>query len=98
MAGLSGVPYRVYAPTAAIAAVIWSSIYFWLGVVIHREQRFLTGLLTGIPDILSDALSLWIFIGVGTLVVIGLGGTWHVRRRQRGRQQPATAHRGDPIP
>jgi membrane protein DedA with SNARE-associated domain len=83
MAGLSDVPYRVYAPTAALAALIWSAIYFWLGVAIHHELRQLTALIAGVPDMLSDALALWIVIAL--CLLIGLGGTWHLRRHSRAR-------------
>jgi membrane protein DedA with SNARE-associated domain len=82
MAGLSDVPYRIYAPTAAVAALIWSAMYFWLGVVIHHELRQLTALIAGIPDLLSDALALWILVALSSLA--GLGGLWHLRRRSQG--------------
>ena len=90
MAGLSEVPYRVYASTAAIAALLWSAVYFWLGVFIHHELRNFTALIAGIPDLLSDALLLWMLLGVGLLLLLGLGGTWHVRRRSRRRRR--TSH------
>jgi membrane protein DedA with SNARE-associated domain len=77
MAGLSNVPYRVYAPTAAIAALIWSALYFWLGVAIHHELRFFTGLIAGIPDTLEG----WVVLAAILFLAAGLGGTWHLRRR-----------------
>ncbi|HEX6123590.1 MAG TPA: DedA family protein [Ktedonobacterales bacterium] len=96
MAGLSDVPYRVYAPTAALAAVIWSALYFWLGVVIHHELRFLTGLIAGIPDTLEG----WVVLVALLCFVTGLAGTWHLRRRygrrrgaRRGRAEQARVER-----
>jgi membrane protein DedA with SNARE-associated domain len=81
MAGLSNVPYRVYAPTAAIAALIWSAIYFWLGVAIHHEMRYFTAFVAGIPD----TVSLWIILVAALFLLLGVSGTWHVRRRARRR-------------
>ncbi len=97
MAGLSDVPYQVYAPTAAVAALIWSAIYFWLGEVIHSQLRNLTALIAGIPDLLSDAVSVWLLVGVAVLLLLGLGGTWHVHHRRRRRQRTAVPQRAKPA-
>ncbi len=80
MAGLSGIPYSVFAPSAALAAVIWSSIYFWLGILINREWRLITGLAAG----LLDDVSLTVLLACTLIIAIGVaGGTWHLRRRTR---------------
>ena len=84
MAGLSGVPYSVYAPTAAVAAVIWSLLYYSIGLLINREQRILTSIITGLLDLASDfAVLLWLV----TLGLVVTFGTWHIQRLQRQRQQ-----------
>ncbi len=31
MAGLSGVPYRVFMPSTALAAIIWAAFYYFAG-------------------------------------------------------------------
>lgn len=36
MAGVSGVPYRVFAPSTVVAAVIWSTFYYFVGTALHR--------------------------------------------------------------
>ncbi|MBF6591762.1 MAG: DedA family protein [Ktedonobacterales bacterium] len=89
MAGLAEVPYRVYAPSAAIAAVIWSAAYFWLGVVIRREMRLFTGLIAGIPD----ALAGWVLLALALSLFAGIGGTWHLRRVRRRQALAATTLR-----
>ena len=83
MAGLSGVSYSTYAPTAAIAAIIWSLIYFWLGVVIQHELGIITGVAVGVLDYASDSV-IWVWLLVALLSV---GGTWHMSRRVRRARQ-----------
>ena len=39
MAGLFGVPYRTFAPSTALAGVIWALLYFYLGVALERAWR-----------------------------------------------------------
>ncbi len=36
MAGLSGVPFRVFIPSTALAATIWSAFYYYAGTSLHR--------------------------------------------------------------
>lgn len=83
MAGLSGIPYRVFAPTAMLAALIWSAVYFWLGTVITRGTHFIFGFVTGLPDDISDTILVWLWILLGLAVLGGLLGTIHLRRRAR---------------
>jgi membrane protein DedA with SNARE-associated domain len=83
IAGLSDISYRVYAPTAAIAAVIWSLFYFFVGALIQREWGVVTGVVTGLLDETSDYIVvIWILL---ILLSIGFGG-WHVTRRVRRRR------------
>jgi membrane-associated protein len=44
LAGLTGLPYRRYLRGAAIAAGIWTAIYFSLGVLLRLEGPWLLGL------------------------------------------------------
>jgi hypothetical protein len=81
MAGLSGVPYRVYAPTAALAALIWSSLYYWLGFVLYRQLALLTSLGAGRIDLVSD----WTVVALLLLLIVAVAAAWytsgHWRRR-----------------
>ncbi len=42
MAGLSDVSYRVFLPSTALAAVIWSAFYYFAGTALHRLWAPLT--------------------------------------------------------
>lgn len=85
MAGLSNVSYRVYAPTSALAAVIWSLFYFVVGAAARREWGLVTAIVSGLLDQLSD------YVVVVWIVVISLSllvGAWQVSRRvRRGRRR-----------
>lgn len=77
MAGLSDVPYSVYAPTAAIAAVVWSLFYFALGAIFQHEWNVVSTVASGLLENISGSI-VWIWL---LLVLIGVGGgTWHARR------------------
>jgi membrane protein DedA with SNARE-associated domain len=82
MAGLSDLSYREYAQTCAVAAVIWSTVYFYLGRLLQHEAHFATAILADFLDDLSTpALYLWLLL----VLTIG-GGGLHLQRR-------ATRHR-----
>ena len=90
MAGLSGLPYTVYAPTCAVAALIWATLYFFLGVFIERGARVLTTLATGLVDEVSKPVFALLLI----LLLTAGGGALHLhlhqRRRRRRRRQAAS--------
>ncbi|MGH2516811.1 MAG: DedA family protein [Ktedonobacterales bacterium] len=86
MAGLADVPYRVYAPTAALAAVIWSLFYFWLGVALQHGWQLVSAYAAGLLDDLTGSI-VWVWLFVALCVS---GGTlhvgwriWRVRERRR---------------
>jgi membrane protein DedA with SNARE-associated domain len=85
MAGLSGLPYTVYAPTCAVAALIWATLYFFLGVFIERGARVLTALTTGLVDEVSKPIFALLLI---VLLTAG-GGALHLHRRRRARRETA---------
>lgn len=83
MAGLSDVPYSEFAPTAAVAALIWSVVYFWIGLIIQREMRYITAIGAGLLDDFTGSI-VWIWLFVALCLS---GGTIHVGRRiQRKRR------------
>jgi membrane protein DedA with SNARE-associated domain len=68
LAGISGMPYTVYAPAAALAAVIWSAFFFFLGALVQHELRYITSIIAGLLDTLtSSVLVLWLLIGLLSL-------------------------------
>ena len=79
MAGLANVSYPEYLATSTIAAIIWSSGYFWLGAAIRTEWRFVTGLTSGLLDDLGD----WLTLGAIVAVLIVIAVTVFARRSRR---------------
>lgn len=83
MAGLSGVRYSVYAPTAAVAAVIWSAVYFWLGALLQHHQAALTSFALG----LLDALSPWALACILVTLPLAVGGGWYARHTMKSKPE-----------
>jgi membrane protein DedA with SNARE-associated domain len=79
MAGLSDVPYRVYAPTDAVAAVVWSVVFYWAGALIYHQLDLIVGIVSGIADVLS----IWVILALAAATLLAGSGTWHVHRRVR---------------
>lgn len=85
MAGLSNVSYRVFALASAIASVIWSVFYFFIGVAVQREWGLLTAVFSGLLDQLSDDV---LIVWAAVIALSVLIGARHVSRRvRRGRQR-----------
>lgn len=101
IAGLSDVPYRVYAPTAAVAAVIWSLFYFFAGVALQHEWGLITSLVSGALDEISGSV-IWLRVAIFVFSIVLSGGTWHLSRRLRAarirRAHAPTAGRDGLIP
>ncbi|HEU5441205.1 MAG TPA: DedA family protein [Ktedonobacterales bacterium] len=86
-AGLSGMTYSQYAPINAIAALIWSVVYFYLGVLFQEEVRYVLTILAGfLDDLSSPAVILWLLL----ILTIG-GGGFHIFRRVRRHRSRAAA-------
>ncbi len=82
MAGLFGVPYRVFAPCTALSALLWTLFYFYLGALFEPQWRAMVTVITGDVD-----------ASVGIALVFGLivvGGTLVLRWLRRA-PQPAVA-------
>lgn len=97
MAGLADVPYRVYAPTAALAAVLWSLFYFWLGVALQHGWQLVSAYAAGLLDDFTGSI-VWVWLFVALCVS---GGTahvgwriWRVRRRARMAGMPRGTENG----
>jgi len=90
MAGLTNVPYRIYAPATAFAAVVWSICFFWLGGLVQPYLGVLTAFGLGLMDSAEDSLLLTLLIVA--LVAIAVGWAWRryrVRRRLTGAEVDA---------
>ncbi len=88
MAGLSGIPYRVFAPTSALAAVIWASGYFAIGLLLGRQARLFSTFWAGFLDFVSDSA---IFLVVLALLLVAGTATWFVRRQLQKNSEPSTS-------
>ncbi|HLY32029.1 MAG TPA: DedA family protein [Ktedonobacterales bacterium] len=85
MSGISGIPYRVYAPANALSALIWAGFYLLLGRLGQRYLGVLTALALGLLDALEDSLIITCIV-VG-LLILALVGAWHIYRRLRQRSR-----------
>ncbi len=83
IAGLSGLSYREYAQTCAIAAVIWSAVYFYLGVLVQHEVHFIAAIAADLIDYVSAPV---VYITLLLILTIG-GGGLHIHRRVRGHRR-----------
>lgn len=84
MCGLTGVPYRVYGPSAALAGLIWSGLYFLLGALLRRRMGILTSYAVGLLDTIGDSTLLTVL--AITLVIGLIVGAWQFYRYLRGRR------------
>lgn len=101
MAGISGVPPATYFPTAAVAGVVWSLVFFFLGALVEHEIRYVAAVVAGLLDLLSDSVvSAWVTIALlGTAVgALHLTQIRHRRKHERRRDAataPGAATHGD---
>lgn len=85
LAGLGGTPFRVFASTVAVAAVLWSLSYFWLGVFLGQQGPRALALLAAA----RAEMPTWLLV-LGFLVAGGgLGASFWLWRRTHHARQPA---------
>jgi membrane protein DedA with SNARE-associated domain len=80
MAGLFGVPYRVFAPSTALSALIWTLCYFYLGAFFAPQWRALLTVVTGDLD---ASVGIAVLLGLAALVVAAV---WRRRPRRAAAQ------------
>lgn len=100
MAGLSDVPYADFAPTAAIAAVVWSIFYFWIGLIIQREMRYITAVGDALLDDLTGSI-VWLWLIVALCLsggTIHMGRRIHRKRKERRTELSRIAHGAPTAP
>ncbi len=76
MAGLFGVPYRVFAPSTTLSALLWTLFYFYLGAFFEPQWRELLTVVTGDLD---ASVGIAVLLGLAAFVVAAV---W---RRRSGR-------------
>lgn len=91
MAGLTNVPYRIYAPASAFAALVWSAGFFWLGGLLQPYMGVLTAFGLGLLDSAEDSVLLTILIVALLVVAVGWGWRRYHRRRQVSATKPIAA-------
>ena len=72
MCGLTGVPYRVYGPSAALAGLIWSAIYYALGALLQRRLGLITSYFVGLLDTIGDS-TLLPALAIASLIALVAG-------------------------
>jgi membrane-associated protein len=87
LAGTSGVAYREYALTAAIAAVVWSCFYYSVGGFLGQAAPVVWAIAAdGIDDVPR-----WLVVVGLWLLAIGAVSGWQVRKQMRRRMVTATS-------
>jgi membrane protein DedA with SNARE-associated domain len=74
LAGLVGVPYSVFAPATALAAVLWAALYFFAGAVLEATWRQGFALIAGELDDIA---------GIAVLLILLAVAAGAIRRRRR---------------
>jgi membrane protein DedA with SNARE-associated domain len=82
VAGLSGMPYREYAISASLAAIIWASLYYFLGVVVGKSYSLVIAQVTNLLDTIPRAVLVTAII---IFIAAGVWGFLHIRQRLRDR-------------
>lgn len=83
--GLTGVPYRVFGPSSALAGLIWSAIYFLLGALLQRRIGLIAAYATGLLDTLEGSTALTL-LATALLIALALGVWGLLMRRARARR------------
>jgi membrane protein DedA with SNARE-associated domain len=76
LAGLISVPYSVFAPATAVAAVLWAAVYFFAGALLEATWRTAVATLAGELDDLA---------GIAVLLILLVVGAGAVHRRWSSR-------------
>lgn len=94
MAGLVGVPYRVFVPATLTAAVIWSTMYYFAGVVLLHTLGVITTTIIGLLDSVTD----WVLL-ISTIAILLLFGIVGIRQRRQVKKakHASQAHHSDQV-
>ena len=70
MSGLLDVPYYVFAPSTAVAALLWAMLYFFAGSFLVTQWQSVVALLTGSADEIVEAAGFVVLVAafIGLLV------------------------------
>jgi len=82
MAGVSGVPYRVFVPSTILAAIIWSAFYYFAGAALHRVWTPAANWAQDEPEQV---------IGIFVLIAAIIGGWWWLRSRGSAAPPPGAS-------
>lgn len=86
--GLTRVPYRIYAPSAALAGLVWSAIYYLIGALLQKHIGVITSSIIGVFDTIVDSTFLSA-LTAALLIALTLG-LWRGYRRWKGRRPSST--------
>jgi membrane protein DedA with SNARE-associated domain len=80
LAGLLAVPYSVFAPATAVAALLWAALYFFAGAVLEATWRQAVATLAGELDDVAEVAVLLLLLAIGAGAV---HRRWGSRRHAR---------------
>jgi membrane protein DedA with SNARE-associated domain len=83
MAGLLDVPYYVFAPSTAVAALLWAMLYFFAGSFLVTQWQSVVALLTGSADDIVEAAGFVVLVAA-FIGLLDLPRTWRAGYRSAG--------------
>jgi membrane protein DedA with SNARE-associated domain len=82
------VPYSVFAPATALAAVLWTLLYFFVGAFLAQQWQKLVASLAANLDDVAELIVFLLLVAIGVGVVIRHRGA----ARQRGTVRTDATH------
>ena len=69
IAGLFAIPYRIFLPATALAAILWSAMYFIGGLFLMREWAAIVSAVTDIDDATAPIAGIFVlFVIAGSVI------------------------------
>jgi membrane protein DedA with SNARE-associated domain len=84
MAGLFEVPYWIFAPSTAVAALLWATLYFFAGSLMASQWQRLVALVTLNADDIAELAVSVVLLGIAAAAVVR-----HRRQAQRESERVA---------
>ncbi len=96
MAGLSGMPYFAFLPMAALACFIWTTLYFWIGVLLATQGKHIAHHIIVFAESYARDWVLATLIGIAVFVLGLIVRQAFLRLHRRRLHVPFTRHHHAP--